>query len=422
MTTGIFRFRDRFFLYVLPMVAVLAIAVISGDPGNPPAFAAPIDQCNSTGAVGEGATTTTCTVTITNNFTYSTADPSTPVGSATIVTDEASTTSPTPVTSVAQCNGSGLGDASTVTCTVSVTNNLTGYPLGVAITAGILQCQNSGTADPECTATPPGDDQAGSGGPGGQSVNQCNDSGGSGGTMTCTATAPPSRSTGLPTTINQCNGSGFTGASTVTCTATIVNNFLGTSAPPPTTIPVTTIPVTTIPVTTIPVTTIPVTTIPVTTIPVTTIPVTTIPVTTIPVTTIPVTTIPVTTIPVTTIPVTTIPVTTPPTTTPITTIPINTPVTTPPTTTPITTTTPPTTTTPTTVAPTGGGVATTGIGKGASRGGGGGATIATPKGSPGTGGAPPIGGYSWPMILGPILMLLGATGVLAAWWRKRKPA
>ena len=59
--------------------------------------------------------------------------------------------------------------------------------------------------------------------------------------MTCTVTAPPTQSTGLPTTINQCNASGRTGASTVTCTATITNNFTdsttggSTSTPTPTT-------------------------------------------------------------------------------------------------------------------------------------------------------------------------------------------
>src|ERR1700677_1223099 len=57
--------------------------------------------------------------------------------------------------------------------------------------------------------------------------------------MTCNETAPESQSTGLPITITQCVGSGPAGASTVTCTATISNNFLkSTSAP--TTIPATT--------------------------------------------------------------------------------------------------------------------------------------------------------------------------------------
>jgi hypothetical protein len=109
-----------------------------------------------------------------------------------------------------------------VNCTATVINNLTGYPIGSAIVAGISQCQNPGNVTTEtCTATPAGNSQTGSGGPGGQSVSQCNASGGAGGTMTCTVTAPASQSTGLPTTIAQCNGSGPTGASTVTCTATI---------------------------------------------------------------------------------------------------------------------------------------------------------------------------------------------------------
>lgn len=92
-----------------------------------------------------------------------------------------------------------------------------------------------------CVATPSGHDRIATAGPGGQSVSQCNDSGGAGGTLTCTVTAPPTRSTGLPTTINQCEGSGRTGASTVTCTATITNNFMESTEPvvvvPPVVVP-----------------------------------------------------------------------------------------------------------------------------------------------------------------------------------------
>ena len=199
-----------------------------------------VNQCSNTGSVG--GDTITCSVTVTNNFTYNPATPNKPTGLATIVTTVSctgsascpsggTTTSTTPVTTVTQCNNAGLGGASTVTCTVTVTNNLTGFPLGASIDSTVAQCQSpGGVSTLTCTATPPGNNRSGTAGPGGQLVAQCNNSGGAGGTMTCTVTAPPSQTTGLPTTIRQCNASGTTGASTVTCTATITNNFFDSIA------------------------------------------------------------------------------------------------------------------------------------------------------------------------------------------------
>ena len=96
----------------------------------------------------------TCTVTITNNFTYNPDDPDNPIGLATIVTTitcsggalcvdvSETTTSSTPITVINQCNDSANVGASTVTCTVTVTNNLTGYPEGTPTDATVLQCQN----------------------------------------------------------------------------------------------------------------------------------------------------------------------------------------------------------------------------------------------------------------------------------------
>jgi len=202
-----------------------------------------VDQCNNVGS--SGGDTITCTVTITNTFTYNAADPSNPTGLAEIVTvisctgsalcpTGGTTTSTSPVTVVTQCNKAGLGGASTVTCTVTVVNNLTGYPLGAAVDSTVIQCKNPGTVTTlTCTATPAGNQRIGDGGPGGQSVTQCNQSGGQGGTMTCTVTAPTSQDTGLPIKIRQCEASGTLGASTVTCTATISNNFFASIPPLP---------------------------------------------------------------------------------------------------------------------------------------------------------------------------------------------
>jgi hypothetical protein len=224
-------------LIAIGLVAAVGLVVGTNTPSADAAVG--IDQCNNTGTTG--GDTITCAVTITNNFTYNAATPDLPTGSATIVTSfdctgsavcptGGSTTSSSPITNITQCNSTGLGGASTVTCTATVTNNLTGYPTGAAIDSTVVQCQSPGGVDTlTCVATPAGNDRSGTAGPGGQSVTQCNSSGGAGGTLTCTVTAPPSQSTGLPTTINECVASGTTGASTTTApgrgasTTTVLN-------------------------------------------------------------------------------------------------------------------------------------------------------------------------------------------------------
>ena len=258
MTTHKSAPRSKVRVFSLGMVlsfcltAALGLTIIGWGASAASAQGIAISECNNAGsAVG---TTISCTITVTNNFTYNASTPADPTGSATITTliactaplvcgTAGTTTSVDPVTGITQCDASGLGGASTVDCTVSVTNNLTGYPTGAAIAPTVSQCLGSLlTTTVICAAVPPGNSQAGSGGPGGQSETECNSSGGPGGAMTCSATAPPSQATGLPTTIDQCNGSASAGASTVTCTVTIINNFVGSTAvlpgpiyPPPVT-------------------------------------------------------------------------------------------------------------------------------------------------------------------------------------------
>jgi len=212
------------------MAAGPIISAVTGDP---------VDQCNNIGTVD--GDTIACTVTITNDFTFNEATPDQPMGRATIVVAfnctrpaecpvGSTTFSTIPITVITQCNDTGTGAGSTVECTVSVTNNLTGFPVGAAIDSSVEQCQDPRAPAGEngCTAVPTGNDRDGTAGPGGQRVTQCNSSGGAGGTLTCDVTAPRSQTTGLPTTIEQCNasGSGLNGGGTVTCTATIVNNFI----------------------------------------------------------------------------------------------------------------------------------------------------------------------------------------------------
>jgi hypothetical protein len=220
------------------LTVALGLTIVGGAASPASAQGIAISECDNVGTVGPN--TITCTITVVNNFTYDPATPNDPTGLATITitcalptvcTTPGTTTSADPVTSITQCDASGLGGANTVACTVSVTNNLTGYPAGAAIVPTVSQCLNPPlTTSLTCTAAPPGNTQAGSAGPGAQSETQCNSSGGPGGAMTCTATAPPSQSAGLPTTIDQCNGSGGVGASTVICAVTIINNFFGSPA------------------------------------------------------------------------------------------------------------------------------------------------------------------------------------------------
>ncbi len=77
-----------------------------------------ISECNNAGTVG--GNTITCTITVTNNFAYNAATPNDPSGLATITTliactapvvcgTTGTTTSVDPVTSITQCNASGLG-------------------------------------------------------------------------------------------------------------------------------------------------------------------------------------------------------------------------------------------------------------------------------------------------------------------------
>lgn len=206
------RIMARWVVVALGLPIVLALVITAGAGSSASAAGVGLSECNSTGTVG--GDTISCAITITNNFTYNAATPDDPTGSATIVTiisctgttvcpTGGTTTSIAPVTGITQCNTAGLGGASTVTCEVTVTNNLTGYPIGASIASTVSQCESpGGVSTLTCVATPPGNSRSGTAGPGGQSVTQCNGSGGAGGTLTCTVTAPPSQSTGLPTTIN----------------------------------------------------------------------------------------------------------------------------------------------------------------------------------------------------------------------------
>lgn len=206
------------------------------------ASAAPvaIAQCNGTAGGGQELN---CDVDVVNTF-----DATTGVGSSTVTVRACSgaagaantcvgpttTAHPDVTTSVSQCNGSLNAGGDIVTCSVSVTNNITG---GTAPTAAtVRQCVGSGGAGTASTCTPPQNT-------GGAAVDQCNGSvTGGGGALTCTVASGSTQSASLPVTVNQCNGTATGGGSFLTCRASITTNLLAAPAPPQPTTPAPAVP------------------------------------------------------------------------------------------------------------------------------------------------------------------------------------
>ncbi len=209
----------------LVVLLILLFGMLLNTPGKraealPPASGPSVSQCND--QADAGATTTTCDITITNSITYNADGTSTTA--ATIVKTvngvATTTTATVPITEIHQCNQAGMGGASTVTCTSTITNMITGAPASNAAASTINQCNPAMAATTTCTATPAGPNSTG----GYQSIGQCNNSGATG-TVTCTATAGVASDSAPTVTIDQCNGSATMGASTLTCTATVTNTF-----------------------------------------------------------------------------------------------------------------------------------------------------------------------------------------------------
>jgi hypothetical protein len=237
--------QRRWFVAVLAAVITAALVILVGVPGATVAAApaAPtVLQCNPAQSF-PGTTAgweVTCNVTIENSITS---------GTSSTITSTACLTAagviPTPadcaaspgyyktvsnssqlVTSVNQCNGIATGGGSNIFCDVTVINDI---PAGTP-TSGVTvhQCIGSGTGQAgDVLCVPLGSTS-------GATVTQCDGSGNGGGTYSgiyaiiCTVSGS---ATALPVTINQCNGSGNGGGTTVTCTATITNNFVTATGP-----------------------------------------------------------------------------------------------------------------------------------------------------------------------------------------------
>lgn len=216
-------------LYAIVLTVVLVAAVS--------AFIAPIataqtslSQCNGTDNVGGQAVE--CHYTVTNNLNGSQTSSSTTITEchgaandpATLVCTPSTSTSTQLVTVVDQCNGSGNGGGGTVTCTVNVTNNVTGTAASRSST--VNQCNASGLGGGTaptvlCDPFPANTTSA--------DVTQCNESGnGGGGTLRvrCSVDSDSTATSLLAITINQCNGSGNGGGATVTCQAGMTTNIL----------------------------------------------------------------------------------------------------------------------------------------------------------------------------------------------------
>jgi hypothetical protein len=202
-----------------------------------PALAAnvTVNQCNNRNAGPPGATTgITCSVTVVNTISSTGRTSSTVTvkrqcsltacapGNGTFTTSSRNL-----VTRVTQCNGSANDAAPPlVTCTVSVTNNISAPYTRARSAPTVNQCVGSGTGGGHyggqprarvCDPIPASTTNA--------TVTQCNGSAtGGGSTVHCTVGRSSLVSAALQVRVNQCNGTGNAGGTLVTCQTTIRSN------------------------------------------------------------------------------------------------------------------------------------------------------------------------------------------------------
>ena len=215
--------------------ALLAVAAVACLPllGASSASAAPlaVSQCN--GSDNSTNEAVECTVVVTNTVNVATGVKS----SSTVVTECHGFANAEPVCelpetlntndvvlAVDQCNGSGNGTGSTVTCSVAVINNIVGTATPQTVT--INQCQESGAGGADATSL--NCDSYDSTDPSTATVVQCNGSGNGGGgilRVTCTVEGGSTASV-IPTTVDQCNGSGNGGGAYVICSVAFTTNIV----------------------------------------------------------------------------------------------------------------------------------------------------------------------------------------------------
>jgi hypothetical protein len=231
----------RILLALFVVAAGLSLAGVSLAPT--PAQAAPVSiaQCNGQNGGPSGATTgITCAVTVVNTINGGarsstvtvtrtcSSEPCEP-GDTGGLLRSVTTSYPDVVTSIAQCNNSGNDAAPPlITCTVSVTNNISADTPGAQpVTAATVN---------QCVGTGGGGGQYGGQGPlvcnpfpastSGATVTECNGSVNGGGSAAVCSVAPASDvSPAIPITINQCNGTGNAGGTLLTCSASVLTNI-----------------------------------------------------------------------------------------------------------------------------------------------------------------------------------------------------
>jgi len=224
----------------LALTASLAIAVLAltFGPAGPNAFAATQDLTQCNGVLGGGGQELDCTIDVVNNLDLATGTESSTVTTTVCQGPNSAPICGQPVTtsynlltkSVDQCNGSVNGGGSTLTCKVSVVNNITGAPANSGTTgATVNQCNYAGTGGgtaPTLNCDPFPASVSGA------TITQCNYSVNGGGApdrVTCTV-LPSTVSALLPVSITQCNDSANGGGSLATCTASLTNNITTASS------------------------------------------------------------------------------------------------------------------------------------------------------------------------------------------------
>ena len=193
-----------------------------------------VSQCN--GIDNQGGREVRCSYTVTNNLNGTQMSSTVQLTICTGFANDEPTmtcisppplTSPTLVTAIDQCNGSGsLGGW--VECSVTVINNITSTE--TPLPATVNQCVGSGleggalplACNPYQSTTD-------------ATVTQCNGSGNGGGAtgrVRCTVASNSTTTTALTVTINQCNGSANGGGSEIVCFASITNTMTAPAAAP----------------------------------------------------------------------------------------------------------------------------------------------------------------------------------------------
>ncbi|HVF19052.1 MAG TPA: hypothetical protein VNA14_02280, partial [Mycobacteriales bacterium] len=221
---------------VVALVVIVASTVGWQVHDVAPAAAANITVNVCNGTDNTGGKGIECEVTVTNNINLATGVTSSTVtvrechGAANTALPCTTTTGqPTGdlVTAVEICNNVGSGGGGSVTCTVRVTNNITGEATTAPVT--VDQCNGSGTGggDPAVSCNPVGSTVN-------ATVTQCNGSGNGGGaTLRVTCEVPSSTQSGaLPLRVNQCNGSGNGGGAVVRCSTRMTTNVIAAAATP----------------------------------------------------------------------------------------------------------------------------------------------------------------------------------------------